>query len=54
MVVVALLDFLSPWVKGLIGSERAGILQVLIMGLLAIYGLRYFFRFLGAIARRKD
>lgn len=54
MVVAAALYFLSPWVEGLIGSERTGILQVVIVGLLAICGLGYFFRFLGVITRRKD
>jgi hypothetical protein len=54
MVVAALLYFLSPWVENFIGPERTGVLQVVIVGLLAIRGFMYFVRFLGVISRRKD
>lgn len=54
MLVAAALYFLSPWVESVIGSERTGTLQIVIVVLLAICGLGYFFRFIGVITRRKD
>ncbi|MBL8543933.1 MAG: hypothetical protein JNJ63_08975 [Hyphomonadaceae bacterium] len=54
MVIAAALYFLSPWVEGLIGSERTRILQIVIVALLAIRGLGYLLRFLGIIVWRED
>lgn len=54
MVAAALLYFLSPWAESLLGAERTRVLQFVIFGLFAVFGLRYFFRFLGILTRRRD
>lgn len=54
MVAAALVYFLSPWVESMLGPERTRTLQLFVFGVFAIYGIVYFFRFLGIIARKND
>jgi len=54
MVAAASLYFLSPWAESLLGAERTRVLQFVIFGLFAVFGLRYFLRFLGVLTRRRD
>lgn len=54
IVVTAALYLLSPWLESLIGPERTGILQGVIVVLLAVRAVGYFFQFVGVVTRRKD
>jgi hypothetical protein len=54
MVAAALLYFLSPWAESVLGPERTRTLQLIVVGIFAVYGVVYFLRFLGIITRRKD
>lgn len=52
MVVAALFYFLSPYVEQAVGSDRLGILQVVVVVLFAIYGIRLLARFVGLVGRK--
>lgn len=54
MVAAALVYFLSPWAEGVLGPERTRMLQFILIGVFAVYGLIYLFRFLGLINRHEE
>jgi hypothetical protein len=54
IVVAAALYLLSPLLESLIGPERTGILQAVIVVLLAVRAVGYFIQFVGVVTRRKD
>lgn len=52
MVMAALFYFLSPYAEGAVGAERLGIFQLVVLALLAVYGIRLFARFIALLGRK--
>ncbi|MBY0564813.1 MAG: hypothetical protein K2P58_11575 [Hyphomonadaceae bacterium] len=52
MVVAALFYFLSPYLEEVVGRDRLGIFQVVVVVLFAIYGVRLFARLIGLMGRK--
>lgn len=54
MIVAAFVYFLSPSIENILGAERTGVLQIVIVTLFALGALIHFFRFVGVITKRDD
>lgn len=54
MVAAMLLYFLAPSIESILGADRTRVLLWVVFGLFAVFGVRYFLRFLSLVTARQN